>query len=164
MRVGNNGSVVFSCFLMISGVLFFASCATPYQPLGFRGGYSDFRIDHNTFQIRFRGNGSTPRERVETFFLYRCAEITARGGYDYFIITGQETESQVSAITIPGISATISRIFPAEPLKREETLYFISYVVTARIRAFNGEKPRDLANAHEAKELIRRLEPRVERK
>ena len=157
MRVGINGSVFFSWFLVISGVLFFSNCATPYQSRGFRGGYSDSRIDHNTFQISFRGNGSTPRERVETFFLYRCAEITAKGGYDYFIIIGQETESQVSSITIPRIPA-------ATLLNREETHYFTSYMATARIRAFNGEKPRDLANAHEAKELIRRLEPRVERK
>jgi hypothetical protein len=32
-------------------------CSTPYQGQGFRGGYSDTRIDSNTVLVSFKGNG-----------------------------------------------------------------------------------------------------------
>jgi putative transposase len=37
-------------------------CATPYQKMGLRGGYSDAQIDTNTFFIEFRGNAYTSRQ------------------------------------------------------------------------------------------------------
>ena len=48
-----------------------AGCATPYQPRGFTGGYSNRRIDASTFHVSFKGNGYTPRQTVETAAMRR---------------------------------------------------------------------------------------------
>lgn len=75
-----------------------AGCATstPYQPLTGRGqeagGYSDQQIEPNRFQISFRGNSMTSRETVETYLLYRAAQLTVEHGYDWFVTAERNTE------------------------------------------------------------------------
>jgi hypothetical protein len=43
-------------------------------------------IDERTYVVTFAGNGNTPKETVERYFLYRCAELTREKGYTYFAI------------------------------------------------------------------------------
>jgi hypothetical protein len=69
---------------------------TPYQPLTHGEGYSDQRIESNRYVVRFFGNEQTPRQTVETYLLYRAAELTLANGYDYFVIADQATEAQTS--------------------------------------------------------------------
>ena len=59
-------------------------CATPYGSSGITGGYSETQIDDATWRVSFYGNGFTTRETVQTFWLYRCAELTLEKGYDGF--------------------------------------------------------------------------------
>jgi hypothetical protein len=68
-----------------------AGCATAYQRENITGGYSDFRLDETTYRVRFKGNNYTSRDQVERFLLYRCAEVTAQRGYDYFVLVDQDT-------------------------------------------------------------------------
>jgi hypothetical protein len=88
----------------IAGVaaLFTTACtttSTPYQPLsaGSRvsGGYSDLRIDETHYRVSFAGNRLTSREQVESYLLFRAAELTLLKGYDYFIIEDREVEHQI---------------------------------------------------------------------
>src|SRR5688572_16406254 len=78
--------------------LVLAACATPtpYQPnvqgQSTSGGYSDARIEENRFRVTFSGNSLTSRETVETYLLYRAAELTLSSGYDYFIIADRQTD------------------------------------------------------------------------
>ena len=71
---------------------------TPYQPYraestgGVHGGYSDLRLAPNRFRVRFHGNEFTSREQVETYLLYRAAELTVANGYDWFAIADRHTE------------------------------------------------------------------------
>ena len=88
--------------LLASGSLLFVSCATGYQAKGLTGGYSDFRLDANTFRVEFRGNAFTSRQNVETYLLYRCAELTSEAGYDYFVTVNSDTEARQGAYTTPG--------------------------------------------------------------
>lgn len=73
-----------------------AACATstPYGPATEKNpyGFSDQKIEENRYRIVFRGNSSTERETVETYLLFRAAELTLASGYDYFIVTEQDTE------------------------------------------------------------------------
>ena len=74
--------------------------ATPYQPLGARGsgasgGFSDVRVAANRYRITFAGNSLTTRERVETYLLYRAAELTRERGYDGFTIVDRATDRDV---------------------------------------------------------------------
>jgi hypothetical protein len=71
---------------------------TPYQPLSAKaqaaGGYSDQRIENNRFRVTFSGNTMTSRETVETFLLYRAAELTTAQGYDWFVMADRDTEKK----------------------------------------------------------------------
>ncbi|MEO0398303.1 MAG: hypothetical protein AAF224_02645 [Pseudomonadota bacterium] len=80
------------------GFLALAACATstPYAPAtdGNRYGFSEQRIESNRYRIMFRGNSSTTRETVETFLLYRAAELTLMNGFDHFIVIENDTEAR----------------------------------------------------------------------
>ena len=94
-----------SLLALASGALIVAlgACATPtpYQPYraerasGIHGGYSDQRLAPNQFRVKFHGNELTSRERVETYLLYRAAELTVANGFDRFVIVDRHTEHDV---------------------------------------------------------------------
>ena len=76
-----------------------AACATatPYQPIGYggssaSGGFSEQQIERNRFRVTFAGNSLTSRERVETYLLFRSAELTLQNGHRYFQTIERETE------------------------------------------------------------------------
>ena len=82
-----------------AGALMVGACttATPYQPLGARGtgasgGFSDIRLAGDRYRVTFAGNSMTSRERVETYLLYRAAELTRERGYDGFTIVDRATD------------------------------------------------------------------------
>jgi hypothetical protein len=69
--------------------------ATPYQPLGASrtsGGFSDQRLEPDRYRVGFAGNSMTSRETVETYLLYRAAELTVAQGYDWFEMADRDTE------------------------------------------------------------------------
>src|SRR3546814_10822327 len=69
-----------------------AACVsvTPYQPASKGYGYSEQRIENNRFRINFAGNSDTPKQTVETYLLFRAAELTLKSGYDYFVFARSE--------------------------------------------------------------------------
>ena len=75
-----------------------AACetATPYQPLSrasaTAGGFSDHQLDADHFRVTFSGNSMTSRETVETYLLYRAAELTVSQGADWFEMVDRHTE------------------------------------------------------------------------
>ena len=72
------------------------SSPTPYQPgFGSVPGYSEMRVEDNRYRISFRGNSSTSRDVVETYMLYRAAELTLQSGYDFFTVAHRETDRDV---------------------------------------------------------------------
>lgn len=80
-----------------------AGCATtgstPYQAASsanaVTGGYSEVQLAGDRYSVSFAGNRLTSREQVETFLLFRAAELTRQQGYDWFVIVDKETERQV---------------------------------------------------------------------
>jgi hypothetical protein len=88
-----------------------AACetATPYQPLNpaaaSSGGYSDTKLEQDRWRVTFAGNSMTSRETVETYLLYRAAELTVSQGYDWFETVERQTdkhsETQVDPIGGP---------------------------------------------------------------
>ncbi len=69
---------------------------TPYQPLAkgsaVAGGFSDQRLDGDHFRVTFEGNSLTSRETVETYLLYRAAELTVAQGFDWFEMVDRHTD------------------------------------------------------------------------
>lgn len=85
-----------------------AACttATPYQPMGSpssqgSGGYSDVRLEPDRWRVTFAGNELTSRETVETYLLYRAAELTVQSGYDWFSTTQRSTDATTQVYTYP---------------------------------------------------------------
>ncbi len=67
----------------ISAALLLISCATPYQPKGFSGGYTDFETQPGIYFVSFRDNGYTSRDIVIRYWHQRAAEICGgRQGYE----------------------------------------------------------------------------------
>ena len=88
-----------AAILALGGALAACETATPYQPLhagsGASGGYSDTKIESDRWRVSFRGNSETSREVVETYLLYRAAELTVDQGYDWFEPVDRHTDKKV---------------------------------------------------------------------
>jgi hypothetical protein len=145
-------------------VVLLVGCATSYQKQGFWGdGYTDTQLDDRTFSVEFRGNTATSRQAVETSLLYRCAELTATAGYDYFVILRNDTERQDLPITMPGeYLARTTYLWSGLAITRGtyepgSTINYTSYGANALIRVFRGVPPPDNPTAFDAKVLMRNL-------
>lgn len=99
MKKIKNGLQAFSLFIILSFISF--ACATSYQSTGFTGGYSETQLDENVFQVNFKGNGFTSKERSADFALLRCAELASNNGYDYFTIIDAQQYTTNSTYTTP---------------------------------------------------------------
>jgi hypothetical protein len=67
-----------SCLVLwccLFATLLFCSCATPYQPLGDRYGYSEQQISNSVYEVSFRANGHSSYQRALDFAMLRAAEI-----------------------------------------------------------------------------------------
>ncbi len=79
----------------IAALLVLGACATatPYQAaIGTQKGYVDQQIENNRWQISFAGNSLTDRQTVETYLLYRAAELTDMEGFDHFKVIRRDTD------------------------------------------------------------------------
>jgi hypothetical protein len=86
-----------TCFLS----LFLCSCVTPYQRVGFSGGYNDMALSNDQYEVTFQGNEFTSKEYVERQLLRRCAEVTLQKGYQDFLILDKKTHADQSTYTTP---------------------------------------------------------------
>ncbi len=70
--------------------------ATPYQPLvkgaKVSGGFTDQKLDADHYRVSFEGNSLTSRATVESYLLYRAAELTVSQGFDWFEAVDRHTE------------------------------------------------------------------------
>jgi hypothetical protein len=66
--------------------LVLSGCATGYQPHSWTGGYSEIQRAPDIWRIMFAGNANVTSETVQTYWLYRAAEVTIEKGYDGFKI------------------------------------------------------------------------------
>ena len=148
-----------------------AACAaspTPYQAAGAEGGYSDQQLETDRYRVKFEGNSTTPREKVEDFALYRAAELTLATGNDYFKIVSKDVEPVVGSVrgVSPGIGigvgggssnigVGVSTVFGGGG--RAD----YSYVTYLDIIVYPGEKPADDRDAYGAYDVIERLKPSV---
>ena len=84
-----------------------AACqtATPYQPLRpgavGAGGYSEVRLEQDRWRVTFQGNSLTSRETVESYLLYRAAELTVAQGFDWFETVERKTDKHTETFAQP---------------------------------------------------------------
>ena len=134
------------------------------------GGYSNVRLDANTFRVDFHGNAYTSRQTVETYLFRRCAELTAEAGYDYFVTVGSNTEARQGAYTTPGSYNSMTTGYATAygntaygsattrgTFSPGQTFVFTKYGASAMIKVFKGDKPIDNPNAYNAREVLQYL-------
>jgi hypothetical protein len=133
----------FSSICVITLALLVGSCGTtPYQPDGLIGGYSDSQINANTYRISFEGQHIT-EESVDTYLLYRCAELILEMGFDCFTVVdshvGGTSYSEVSRASAGNIIKSLT------------------------IKISRGQRPQGVQRAYVAKDLKAELEPKIKR-
>jgi len=74
--------------------------ASPYQartePAG--AGYTDERLGEARWSVEYAGGAGDSRETVETYLLYRAAELTARNGYDWFVSSDHAIDTETDVV------------------------------------------------------------------
>ena len=86
-----------------------AACAspTPYEPAGPNDetGYASEQVSADTYRVSFEGNAVTDRKTVETYLLYKAAQVAQNTGHDYFRFKERDTDRQVD-VDVNTYSAT----------------------------------------------------------
>jgi hypothetical protein len=82
------------CLTMVAA----CSTPTPYRQAAspYDDGYSTQQIESNRFRISFKGNSLTTRQTVDTYMLYRAAEVTLQNGGDYFVIANKDVDKNTA--------------------------------------------------------------------
>lgn len=154
-----------------------AACAesTPYQRAATEGGfgYSEQQVEENRFMVGFSGNSLTERQSVETFLLYRAAELTRERGYDYFRLIRRDTEAERRFTgTTPRYHDRFDVFYRyyhprhgwygwRDPFWDDVNLREVTrYEAMAEVQLGRGETP-DSPDAFDAADVIRNLGPLV---
>ncbi len=160
-----------------------AGCATPtpYGPALDGKGYSELQTENDRFRVSFSGNSLTPRETVESYLLYRAAEITLQQGYDRFRIVERDVESKTSYYNNYAASSGYYGFHGRRSLRygygfrsfpysytTVASRPVISYEAVANIIVFSNEgqerkAPASDDHTYNAREVIKRLEARIVR-
>ena len=90
-------------------------CASGYKPESRSGGFTDFKLAANSYEVRYQGNGFTRRSEVSKLLMRRCAEITLEQGLRYFETEGLPTDNTVGSAADPGIQVRIRILSEALP-------------------------------------------------
>lgn len=165
--------------------------STPYQPLSsanrISGGYSDERISEDRFRVKFSGNTLTSREKVESYLLFRAAELTLEQGRDWFVIEDRVVEHEVERDVRPdpfydpwfgtyyGYWRPSWRYYGPRGWRSWYPYYGHTFwtdhvdvreverfEAMAEIRLGSGQTPNGNMRAFSAREVIERIGPRVE--
>ncbi|OXE35134.1 MAG: hypothetical protein CGW95_15735 [Phenylobacterium zucineum] len=82
--------------LVLAAALAGCATTTAYQaktPTSAQG-FTETKLEDNRFRVSFAGNTVTSRETVETFLLYRAAELTLAQGFDTFLVVDRHTDTK----------------------------------------------------------------------
>ena len=116
------------------------ACATTYQPKSFSGGFSETQLDSTTVRVAFEGNGYTNRTTVENYLIYRASEVTVERGFDWFLVTEREGETEWH----PQYGNT-------------------GVMSTAVIKMYKGQKPDGTTRSYDAKSVITTMGASIKR-
>ena len=140
---------------------------TPYQPLQPNGGFSEQRIETNRYRVTFVGNSITPREEVENYLLFRSAELTLSQGFDYFVLSGNDTEANTyylqTLTDYDSFDPFLPHFWPYRGFASGTSTPITNYKAEAYVLMFKGAKPAANINAYDAREVQTSLAPSVRR-
>lgn len=164
---------------IIVTALALSACASlpTYHPASKIGasGFSEKKISTNQYRVMFQGDSSTSRYEVEDYLLFRAAELTVEKGYDYFVISEQNSETKTRVVTTqkPAFYGRFDHLhghrnysfpyyaygydwgYPSDTQTREYT----KYSAIAYIGMHRGIKPEGNDKAFNALEVMENLGP-----
>jgi hypothetical protein len=172
--------------LALCSAFMLASCVTTglYQAREGESGYAETRLSQSERRVEFVGDDFTERDTIETYLLYRAAELTAANGHDWFAMdapaVSEEVEIIVDAQRPQAYRARYwqprwrhrkhffwSDLDPVGPMphereRAEETRVWrsVHYSALADIVMGDGQPP---TGAFVARDTITRLEPSIVR-
>ncbi len=164
--------------LAASALGLIASCTstTPYGPVNTNAGYgfTESQVENNRWTVSFAGNSLTDLKTVETYLLYRAAELTSNQGYDYFIMVnrGVDEDRSLHSMRHPMRPQFSYRYYHPyygwrsyyDPFFDDVTTREITrYEATAEITMWRGPKPAQNPHAYNAEEVLINLSPRIQR-
>jgi len=159
--------------LMIPALIFGCATSTPYQEAGVRGeGYKTHKLDSTKFRVSFRGNRLTERDQVETYLIYRAAEVTLQEGFTHFVMnnlsTDRKTEYEAVSPAIYGYYMPNAGTFPyyiyGNPnAPRSGTLEDTEYEAVAYVSMIKSPPQAKAFSYFKADEVIKNLDPHVKR-
>lgn len=79
--------------------------AVSYQPVGFRGGYSERLLEDGRYRVSYSGNGSVTLEKAIDFAMLRSAVLAKQNGADYFETTEHTAKVSRVDLGMPGVYA-----------------------------------------------------------
>jgi len=136
-------------------LLLLAGCATNYGPRGVLGaGFSEEKLGPDLWFVTFEASAFTPADRVKSYLLLRCAELTVEQGSSYFVMI-PEGQSRRAKGTVPnlideppfpyGLGSTEPEPPPSRSARAAIRLYKEkpeekSYDARALIRELSGER------------------------
>ena len=134
-----------------------AAASTPYQPAANGFGFSEQQVETDRYRVQFRGNDVTARDTVESYGLYRAAELTVERGYDYFVVADRDVQRDTrylgttSGVGGFGYGGGFGGVGTTDLLPIDE------YGVVLDVKMFRGQRPDDEVQAYDAREVLRNL-------
>ena len=183
-------SIGFVAALALAAGLAACETATPYQPnvpgQASSGGFSEVRVEPDRWRVTFAGNSLTSRETVESYLLFRSAELTVQQGYDWFSIADRQTARDSHTYVQPdplyspwhgygfwrpswryqrrGFGWATWDPFWGDPFwgDRYDVQTIQKFEATAEIQMHHGAKPADDPRAFDARAVVDNLKPRIQ--
>lgn len=167
---------------VLAGAAILSACATPtpYQAAAIEGhpsgdGYHELQLEPDRWRVVFHGNSLTSRETVDTYLLYRAAELTRDQGYDWFVAVTRDTETRTELLArrpYESWDASWSprwrvadrsgwRSWEPDGDRMIVVSAVVAYEAIAEIRMGHGPRPDASPNAYDARDLLASLEPRI---
>lgn len=165
-----NGAALILCLILMAG----CSTPTPYAPATDRFGYKQSGIEEHRYRVSFRGNSATDRETVETYLLYRAAELTVESGGTFFAVVSRDLEKNERYIRhtylpfaygAPGFYGYHGGYYyrRAAFAGTTDSIPITRYEAIAEILVGGPELLKEGVNAYDARQVIGNLEPRIVR-
>ncbi|MAK59650.1 MAG: hypothetical protein CMK09_01605 [Ponticaulis sp.] len=166
--------------LCLAGSAGLAACTTStgYGPAapGYDYGFAETRIEQNRWQVTFSGNSLTDLQTVETYLLYRAAELTNQQGFDHFIMVDRklDEDTRFQSTGFGRSPFAVQYFHPRwgwryyhdpfyDPFYNDRDLREVTrYRAIAEIVMGRGPKPRD-PKAYNAEDVLMNLGPAIRR-
>ena len=163
---------------MIKKIILFAlvvflnsACVTAYGPYGPTGGYTDKKIDDDTYIVSFIGNSNTPTDRVWAYWIYRCAELTKEKGFDYFTLTPIDKTSKYYDKQADELAYKFTMIDPSHLVGDADNNFIKTYTITvvtytsrAQVDMYKHPGPRDITFMLNAQTILKELDQFIKTK